>query len=241
MGRARPKTTSSIDSLVRLLDQIGQRSGVSRGQAFEDNLHAMVCALSGGAMEDEYVQLAKRHSRGKRGQRGIDLFAQFFGELVSLMEDNPSEIKDPLGDLFEQAITYGEAGQFLSPMSLCRLMARLELQDVPADLGRRPSIADCCCGSGRMLLAAAEVRRDAEFHGQDVDLRCVRMTALNLALRNLRGIVIWGNTLAVENRLAYQTGFNGRGLIRLVPPAAMPADITAVKQSGRKRATRRAG
>ncbi len=36
-----------------LVEEASQRSGVSRGQAFEDFLHMSVCAMSGGTMEDQ--------------------------------------------------------------------------------------------------------------------------------------------------------------------------------------------
>lgn len=71
-----------------------------------------------------------------------------------------------------------------------------------------------------MLLSAAKVNRSRLFIGQDIDLRCVRMTAINLALRNLYGYVLWGNALTLEQKLAYKTGFNGRGVIREITPPA---------------------
>lgn len=39
-------------SIINLLDEAAFRSGVSRGQAFEDFLAMSLCALSGGQMED---------------------------------------------------------------------------------------------------------------------------------------------------------------------------------------------
>jgi hypothetical protein len=121
---------------------------------------------------------------------------------------------DILGDVFQGAITYGEAGQFLTPEPVCDLMARMTLEPAGTTGTDRKTILDPCCGSGRMLLAAANVRPNCEFVGQDIDLRCVRMTAINLALRNLYGQVIWGNSLAGEYRLGYRTGFNLRGFVR---------------------------
>lgn len=172
--------------LLTLLDQAASRSSVSRGQAFEDYLHMAVCALSNGAMEDEYLEIVKKHSSGKQGKRGCDTLAQLFGEMVNAMEDTRGEMKDVLGDLFQGAITYGEAGQFLTPESICRLVGSLSIFDLETDVAREPrSIADPCCGSGRMLLAVAEKQRHWEFLGCDVDLRCVRMTVINLALRKL--------------------------------------------------------
>ena len=62
-----------------------------------------------------------------------------------------------------------------------------------------------------MLLAYADERRPKELVGQDVDLRCVRITAINLGLRNLYGFVLRGNSLAVECKLAYHTGLDPYG------------------------------
>jgi hypothetical protein len=90
------------------------------------------------------------------------------------------------------------------------------------------TVMDPCCGSGRMLLAVAKINPHWTFHGQDVDIRCVRMCAINLAFRGLNGLVIHGNMLRNERRLAYQTGFNGRGFVcempieELPPPPAPP-------------------
>ena len=76
-----------------------------------------------------------------------------------------------------------------------------------------------------MLLAVAEIHPHWEFHGQDVDLRCVRLTALNLAFRNLYGYVTWGNSLGNEKKLIYHTGFDLRGFIREVKIEECPETV----------------
>ena len=74
-----------------------------------------------------------------------------------------------------------------------------------------------------MLLAVAEQNPHWDFVGQDVDLRCVRMTAISLGLRNLYGYVVWGNSLTVESKLVYRTGFNiNGGVIREIAPEQCP-------------------
>jgi SAM-dependent methyltransferase len=177
-----------------------------------------------------------------------------FGELVCAMErDTRDQMKDILGDLYEGAVSYGENGQFMTPIPVCELMAQLTIGEslsaaaeesqasgnatenaessresvveiAAPDTGKR-RVLDPCCGSGRMLLAAAEINRHWEFVGQDIDVRCVRMCALNLAFRNLYGYVIHGNTLALEQKLVYRTGFDGIGFIREIPLAACPAPV----------------
>lgn len=225
-------TYPETGKLLDLLDEAARRSGVSRGQAFEDFLHMGVCAMSGGAMEEEYLEVVNKHSSGEKGKRGCDSLAQCFGELVWQMEETRDEMKDVLGDLFQGGITYGENGQFLTPEPICRMMAKMNTEGFEPEEGRRPRVADPCSGSGRMLLAVAEEHRNWEFYGQDVDLRCVRMTALNLAFRNLYGYVIHGNSLAVEARLAYRTGFNGRGVIRPVPLEQCQELLVQMKAAG---------
>ncbi len=214
-----PETRPVFD----LLEETARRSGVSRAQAFEDFLHMSVCALSGGQMEEQYLATVKKHAKGKPGKRGCDSISHAFGALVNVMEETR---KDILGDLFQGGITYGEAGQFLSPEPICQMMASMTVGDVSEEEGSpRKSVCDPCCGSGRMLLAVADLKPHWEFVGQDVDLRCVRMTALNLALRNLYGYVVWGNSLGLEKRLVYRTGFNLQGVIRELPLSDCPAPV----------------
>ncbi|WP_310820464.1 N-6 DNA methylase [Stratiformator vulcanicus] len=182
---------------------MSQRSSVSRGQAFEDFLHAVVCSLGHPRMEEEYLDMIARHTDGPKGERGCDKLAEMFGQLVAIMDRTRQDV---LGDLFQGAITYGERGQFMTPEPVCQMMARLNLPVEDTGLEGRRTVNDPCCGSGRMLTASAELQPHWHFIGQDIDLRCVRMTAINLALRNHYGHVVWGNTLAVEAKLIYETG-----------------------------------
>lgn|GEM_PF-1276770 len=189
--------------LLGLMDTTARRSHMSRAQAFDDTLHMIVCTLGRPIMEDEYMQTVQRHAEGRKGKRGCDSIAEFFGHLVHAMTDSNHDL---LGDLFEGSITHGQNGQFLTPDSICELLARTNLPEEPTGIEGRRTVNDPCCGSGRMLLAAAEIQPNWHFIGQDVDLACVRMTAINLALRNRYGHVIWGNSLGVEQRLVYETG-----------------------------------
>jgi hypothetical protein len=203
--------------IVKTIDHAAQRSGLDRGRVFDDFLTATICALSGGRMEEEYLRTIKPYIAGKSGERAVDLFPQMLGTIVDAMSETRADI---LGDVFEGAITYGQNGQFFTPDPICQLMAQL------TDDGRNTGVVcDPCCGSGRTLLAAAQLNRNREFVGQDIDLRCVRITAINLALWNLYGWVIHGNSLALEKKLVYRTGFDGRGVVREVDPAACPFPV----------------
>jgi hypothetical protein len=103
-------------ALFKKLEELARRSHMSRGQAFEDWLTAMVCALAAETKEAEYLGVVERHKEGERGKRGVDLIGEMFAELLLAMEKNDGDV---LGDLFEGAISYGENGLFLTPDSVC--------------------------------------------------------------------------------------------------------------------------
>lgn len=190
-------------TLFNKLEEVSQRSGVSRAQAFEDFLHVSVAALAHPTMEDEYLQTIEKHKAGEEGRRGVDKLAEMFAVLVDITDRTRDDV---IGDLFQGSITYGEKGQFLTPMPICRMMTQMTIPKEQTDLDVRRSVNDPACGSGRMLLAAAEMQPNWHFVGQDVDLRCTRMAAINLALRNYYGHVVWGNSLSNTCDLIYETG-----------------------------------
>ena len=124
--------------VFELVEEASRRSGVSRGQSFEDFLQMTVCALSGGQMEEQYLATVKKHSAGTPGKRGCDSIARAFGVLVNAMEETRQDI---LGDLFQGSITYGEAGQFLTPEPVCQMMAKMTLgEDDGQQAGTRRKI-----------------------------------------------------------------------------------------------------
>ncbi len=60
-----------------------------------------VAALSGGAMEDQYMDVVEKHTEGGPGKRGCDSLAQLFRSVVNAMEDDPRDgMCDILGDHF---------------------------------------------------------------------------------------------------------------------------------------------
>jgi len=214
------------NQLFALLEEAARRSSVSRAVAFEDCLEMIICTLSGGRMEEQYLRVVEKHSAGEQGSRGCDQLASLFGAAVQHMEQDPcDELRDLLGDLFQGAVTYGENGQYLTPPPVARMMAKMTISDFEPPTDRTPTVCDPCSGSGRMLLAVAEESRRFEFVGVDVDLRCTRMTAINLALRNLYGYAVHANSLTLESYRAYRTGFDGIGVLREIPIERCPAPV----------------
>lgn len=174
-------------------------------------------------MEDEYLKTVARYAEGDKDDRACDYLANAFGALINAMEMTKADI---LGDLYMGGVSLGENGQYFTPEHMCDMMAQMSMPDKS---GQR--VLDPACGSGRTIMAASKVNRNNEFHGIDIDHRCVQMAALNLALHNLYGYVIHGNALTDEVWRIYRTGFNGKGFIKEVEIDKAPPIIQKMAET----------
>jgi hypothetical protein len=185
---------SLMDTLMKVLNR-----GYNSYDIFNDWLDLMLYALQ---REDErYLEIVRRYKNtAKQGEREIDYFAQTFAELqLEMMRTN----EDILGQVYiewNQSNKY--RGQYFTPKHVASMMAKC--------LNPKGRILDPCCGSGVMLVEAIktmdnETLGQSLICGQDIDLTCVKMCALNLVFFNANGYVVWGDSLLMECNKVYQT------------------------------------
>ena len=191
-----------LKSFSQYILQIGYKYGLH--SVFDDFLEMVICSLSLGTKEDRYHEIVRTYEKPD-----AYLMAEAFGSLVIEMDKNGEGLKDCFGDFYMECLSHGRNGQFFTPEPICEMMAKLLN---PAGFGER--VADCCCGSGRMLLAAAKIKRNSLFFGADVDRTCAMMCVINLCLNGLLGEVCWMDTLM--NR------FYGGWRIELHPEHGVP-------------------
>lgn len=126
---------------------------------------------------------------------------------------------DAFGDLFMEWVGSKNAlGQCFTPACMCDMIAECTFGDTKPDtpkvncngFGRRITVSDCACGSGRLLLAAASKleRLGAEkpyLIGEDIDVMCCKQTAVNMMIHGCYGEVICHDTLCEpgEARFGY--------------------------------------
>ncbi|MBS4056514.1 MAG: N-6 DNA methylase [Bacteroidales bacterium] len=129
-------------------------------------------------------------------------FNEMFTALVNTMADNMSEDLawyDALGTLYEEIASYSKAsflGQFFTPPTVCDFMAQIQQPLSECDEKRTGlTVNDPASGSGRMLLAFNKVAPGNYLVGQDVDVICTKMTAINLALHGCKGQALNGDSL----------------------------------------------
>jgi type I restriction-modification system DNA methylase subunit len=172
--------------------------GKSEEAVFTDFLDIVLCALSAGRYEEEYLTIVKHYKREE-----VDMFCELLAEMIIIMDNEGAGLQDCLGEFFQLHITHGRNGQFFTPQHVCDMMAQVSMGKDSSG----KTILDPACGSGRTLLSAAKVSRQNHFYGADVDYRCVKMTTINMCLNALPGEVAWMNSLSGEHFGGYKVEY----------------------------------
>lgn len=209
-------------------------TGISRRyslwQVWQDFLEMSAIAVSNAvdllqfdAREAAYMQTVNRYSREEATE-----IANALGCLVMALDT--SEPTDVLGETF-MALELGNKwhGQFFTPYCVSKMMAKMHAEDIRAVVDSKGfvSMNEPACGGGAMIIAIANAMRDAgmnpqqQLHvvAQDLDIKAVHMSFLQLSLLHIPAVVIHGNTLAMEERShwytpAHITGFWNAKLAR---------------------------
>ena len=108
---------------------------------------------------------------------------------------------DYLGTFYQANIqsrsTKSNSGAFYSPPNVCQATAEIMLSNNNDDYTNK-LINDCCCGSGRFLLAGHSVAPEAIYIGMDLDLIAVKQACLNMYIHGITGSVLHMNSLSGE-------------------------------------------
>lgn len=214
-------STTHLVSVHKRIDSIAAM-GFHHHDIVRDWIELMFCAFIArgdpeSPYETEYLATLERYGRHK--QAAAQEFALMLADLMRHMLENNLE---GISGIWECFCANANTGQFFTPWSLCVAMAKLHEMD-QIDFGQyseeRPCrINDPACGAGLTLMAAsAEISPEnlckCEFVGQDVDVNCCRMTALNMLFFNMPGYVVLGDTLAAESwkvwRVHHSLAFGG--------------------------------
>ena len=150
--------------------------------------------------EERYLQIIRSYKPAQQKSLA-EIFAKIYALLASVVYDNGS-FNDNLGEIFMRCNLGNKiAGQFFTPYHISEFMARASMGETlireKTDKNEIITINDPCCGGGGMLMAALEVLHDSGVNyarncfmeANDIDLRCVHMTYLQLALAGVPAIV----------------------------------------------------
>lgn len=148
---------------------------------FHDLLTIIICCFGFGTNEELYFETIKRYKKEE-----LTTFAKMMGELLLIYSKAKTDNRwvDPLGDYYEFLASSSKKsalGQFFTPPSLCDMMA---IMVTGKEWGQ--TINEPCSGSGRMVLAMNNQTKGNYYVCQDLDPICAKMTAINLAMHEIK-------------------------------------------------------
>lgn len=178
-------------------------------EVFQDFVELAYCAIAkrttvGDTERQDALEARYMKCVGKYSKEQAMTFASMLGCLQMFMS---TTFEDFLGSIYEDSgFTNERNGQFFTPWELCQMMSRTTFGDVKQRNEPVLTVADPCCGSGRLLLSSAEFLKDSGrehttgmwVSASDLDIVCFQMTFLQLSLSGIPGVVHWENTITRE-------------------------------------------
>ena len=167
--------------------------------------------------EERYKQIMRTYEPKER-ELMAEAFAKIYALLTSVVYDNGT-FNDWLGELFMQTdMGNKHNGQFFTPYHISSFCAKVSIDESIVRQKQRDNeiitINDPTCGAGGMLVAALEtLGKEYQFNyahncfmlGEDIDIRCVHMTYLQLSLAGVPAIVKHENSLTRETWDVWKT------------------------------------
>lgn len=208
----RPDRTDSTNAkghrhaLLGQLRRLALRHGQDR--VFADFVEVSCCSLSNAVDKAPFVAREARYHEIRMGYTPEEFarFAPMLGMLALAMEE--AGFDDVLGGLYmELGLGNARSGQFFTPYTVSRMMARMTIGDSPVVPPHGfIDVIEPACGAGGMVVAMADALHQAKVNYQrhlhvtciDIDLRCVHMTYLQASLLHIPAVVLHGNALSDE-------------------------------------------
>ncbi|ANN73249.1 N-6 DNA methylase [Bordetella bronchialis] len=235
-------------AMVEILRELYRTHGLDR--TWSDWTEMSALALANAVDRAQFERREKRYLEivGHYHKEDLQQLAKAFAHLVQCWEQRVAagEFGDVLGSTF-MMLDMGNSGtgQFFTPYEVSRLMGAIIMgdeHDLASEVGRRGflRLMEPACGAGGMIISAAHALHDARINYQramhviaiDIDLRCVHMAYLQLALLHIPAIVVHGNALGVEEWEQWYTpahilgGWTGRLRRRETEDAALALLVT---------------
>lgn len=216
------------NNIIKELHSISYRNGQNIRTIFED-----FCSVSMAAFHNLIYTIGKfpvpdyyknNHSEleaefeCKKSKYGDKIFQAFTNILGTLALHTRRDYFDYLGEIYmEINANFQSHGQFFTPSHICEFMAKIvgsnkiDFENKYAAHGY-VSFSDSCCGSGAMAighvkelenLGIEDIDTKLYVELQDIDITCVRIAFLNMAMLGISARVIWGDALAKDKNYPF--------------------------------------
>ena len=232
---------NTVKELKKLIYSFGATYKPS--DVFRDFVELATLAIFNSYMRDDDWEIREEryHTiRREYKEEAFKIFPELLGVLASgcIRAVNVGSYEDFLGELYMDLGASNERnGQYFTPMSVSRVMAKLVGIDTAEKLEKQRfvSLLEPCCGSGANLLAFAEHIADSgkvpTLHmatvAVDIDVLCVWMCFVQCHFYGIPAKIIHGDSLKNEFHTAWRTVHWLRGSFEDDMKAEIEADKKA--------------
>ena len=149
-------------------------------------------------IEKQYMSFVSKY-----GKDGMGKIAVLLSYVVQALELRRSDF---LGHVYEALnATQKHWGQFLTPDSVARMMARMSVDSSTIQTGKIIRMNDCSCGAGALLIEAAEAFLDSGgrqcdliLYGEDLDPTASYISYVQFSLLGYAAVVTHQDSLSRE-------------------------------------------
>jgi len=210
------EVTKEVDhqkEIIKLIKQAAYNKAIY--EVFNDFLEIAAISISNS------VDFTHREEREKRyldlinsyDKRRQELFPHMFAHLVEALEEKAQTTgpEDVLGPIYHELELHNKyKGQFFTPQHVSDMMAMITCgaDDYQGEIAEQGYISMCepTCGSGVMVTSMCKAMTKVNLNyctqlvvtAVDIDLKCVHMTYLQLALYGVPAVVIHGDSIAIK-------------------------------------------
>ena len=198
-------TSDKANQIIKAIQSMAGKYGVY--EIFADWVKIMALAFANQvkfnqSFENEYIETMKRYDNNEQ--------MKLFEMTAWLVEWADEEYYDMLGYIYMHLeLGSKKAGQFFTPYNICQLMAKMQKFDGNVIEANEPT-----CGAGGNIIALAEAMKEQGYNYQqllkvtcqDLDVKAVYMTYVQLTLYGVPAVVYQTDTLQDPNGRQSGTG-----------------------------------
>ena len=174
-------------------------------QVWEDIISMMADAISNSVDKTHYEKREEDYMHRVKGYKNTEVLSKLLPNLTLAYEKNPC--RDYLGEIYQDlGLSSHWRGQFFTPISVCQMMAKMQLKDAAEKIEKQHwiTINDPACGAGATLIVAANTlhidyninyQTSALFVANDIDPVTAKMCYIQLSLLGCPGYVAVADTL----------------------------------------------
>lgn len=219
-GKSQYKDIPTVQDILKLISKATYKVGTH--ELLSDVFECSAIAVSNAVdftkynvKEEKYKAIMNKHDLETR-RLISEIFSRIFVLLSSSVEVG---FNDYLGELYMLSETSSsKAGQFFTPYCVSKMCAKNVVDDNKVreciEKDKILTVHEPTVGAGGMVLAVADVLYN-EYHFNiarnllvecgDIDIRCVHMTYLQLALTGIPAVIYHRNTLTLETWDVWKT------------------------------------